>query len=383
MDIKMRVIVVVTCLAFANCAYGMQWGYKNIKVYALPGFGGYKEEEQKLQREYAHMLFDNDATNVTITPIITPLEHSDLGQTKTMNYISSAFAADQETDTKKYDGRIILASSQAAAAVIKLMSQNQLNVPNLKVIFFEGLFMSANDAFHHSIHGERPEEYEPLREKLGVRWWAPYVAQLLKLPHYKPEGNQPIHFLSEVADDVPMIAIIHGKKDQRVTHDDAMVFYTQLQQQGKKDLYLLSKEAGPKTIETKRDHVNVLTKDDVPKVHAILRKCGILLSAAKDAREDERLLSALQPKLSQQDIERYTNLHDAIHKRHTMHVEIAQSIEHARDAAVVAAGAAAVYVAVKILTRNRRQVAESAASMSALQSELLVLISMLAAERLE
>lgn len=376
MGIMMRVIVVVVmCLTFTNYIYGMEWGYKNIKVYTLPGLGGHKPEEQEAQRKYAQMLFNNDDANFTIKPINTPEEHADLGQKDTMNYISNAIAADQANDTKekkKYDGTVILASSQAAAAVMKLISQKKLEVPNLKGIFFEGLFMSGNDAFYHSIHGERPEDYKPLQGLPYVRWWAPYLAQFLKLRNYAPQGDQPIHFLADVPN-VP-IAIIHGEEDQRVDFNDAMVFYSQLRKRGNNNLYLFSKEAGPNTIACKKDHINVLDEQDLPAVHAILRKLKILPSAGSNAQDDEKLLSALQPNLCQEDIEHYTNLYNQIHERHAMHVEVAQRVNMARDVAKIAAGAAAVYVAVKILTRNRPNIAEVAATLSMLNPELLMVI---------
>jgi|GEM_PF-6117424 hypothetical protein len=377
----MRVIVVVACLTLTSCVYGMEWGNKHavqsIKVYALTGLGGHKKTEQDAQYNYANMLFSHENTTVTIKSIGTPEEHCDLGQTHTMDYIASTIAADQANDAqenKKYDSTIILASSQGAAAILKLMSQKKLKMPNLKGIFFEGLFMSGNDAFYHSIHGERPEDYKPLKGLPYVRWWAPYLAQFLKLPHYKPEGDQPVHCLSELPKEQLPIAIIHGKKDQRVNHDDAMVLYTQLRQRGKNNVYLFSKEAGPDAIKSERDHVNVLDEKDLPAVRAILRKFNILPSIKGSAQEDKDLLSALQPKLSQKDINYYIKAYYQIHERHKVHVDIARGVEIAQDTAKIAAGAAAVYVVVKMLTRNRPQVAETAATMSMLHPELLMVL---------
>jgi len=385
MTISMRIIVVISCLVCMHCIYSMEGGKQEgagaIKVYALTGFGGYKKEEQKMQYEYAQMLFQGDKTNVTITPIVTPLEHCDLGQEHTMNYISNAIEQDQAKDAdenKQYDGTVILASSQGAAAIIKLMSEKKLKVPNLRGIFVEGLYLSGNDAFYHSVHGDRPEEYEMLRGLPYVRWWVPHLAQLIKLPHYSPGGAQPIHAVRDIPNEVP-IAIIHGKKDQRVEFDHAMALYTQLQQQGKDNVYVISKEAGPDTIKNKRDHVNVLDQQDVPTVQAILHK--ILPSTENIAKNDERVLSALQPKLTAAEIERYTKLYGDIYDRH----KIYERIDRGVHAAKITAGAAAVYVAASLLARNRASIIAAAANLSLLHAEvpeLLVSISMALGEYL-
>ena len=55
-----------------------------------------------------------------------------------------------------------------------------------------------------------------------------------------------------------------------------------------------------------------------------------------------------------------------------MHVKIAQGIHMAQDAAIMAAGAAAVYVVVKMLTKNRPEIAQAAATMSILNPEVLL-----------
>lgn len=187
MGIMVRVIVGAACITFTSYVYGMEGDKKeeartSVKVLTFTGLKGHDPEEQKMQYEYAKMLFNNDEIDVTIKTIGTPLEDSDLGQAHSMDFIANAIAADQANDEKehkKYESTIILASSQGAAAILKLMSQKKLEMPNLKGIFFEGLFMSANDAFYHSIHGERPEDYKPLKGLPLVQWWAPYLAQIV------------------------------------------------------------------------------------------------------------------------------------------------------------------------------------------------------------
>lgn len=374
MDIRVSIGAAFTFLSFTN-SLAMQWGYKEpvstIKVYALPGLGGHKPEEQKLQCEYARMLFAHDKTNLTIKSIHTPEQYCDLGQTHTMDYISNAIREDQAIDKNKYDGTVILASSQAAAAVVKLISKNKLIMPDLKAIFFEGLFMSANDALYHSVHGKRPEDYKLLQGKPYIRWWAPYVARLVKLPHYKPDGDQPVHYLSEIPKEIPIV-IIHGEEDQRVTHDDALVHYTQLRLLGKENVYLFSKKASPNTIQSKKDHINVLNEEDVPAIQALLRKLNILPQRVVDKNKDDRLLQELQPSLKQEDIDHYIGLYNQIHERHNMHVDIARNVDRAQGAAKLAIGAAALCAAVRMLSRNRVRALEAAASLSSIGPDLIM-----------
>jgi hypothetical protein len=116
----------------------------------------------------------------------------------------------------------------------------------------------------------------------------------------------------------------------------------------------------------------VLTQEDVPTVHAILRKCGIFPSPDNTANADEKILKELQPTFTAAELARYVDHYNAVHTRHSIHVEIDQNVETAKSAVKIAASAAAVYVVARMLSRNRARLAENAVALSRVDPEVMM-----------
>lgn len=354
MDITIRALVVASSITFTGYLYGMQEQDAEsqgnaLKVYVVPGLGGHREDEALKNERYSNMLFnvDDGKTDVTITYIVSPARYG-LGQKKCTRYVKRAIEQDIAKDAKEgkqYDQRVLLAFSQGAATVANLMQEDGLKIPNLKIMLVEGLFLSANDALHDSIHGARSESYGFLKELPYLRYWLPLFAQMVKFPYYKPAGPQPIHALSAIPKDLPLV-IIHGTRDQRVDHDEnARVVYSWLRQQGKDNVYLISKEGSDEAIAQEKDHVTVLGQEDVPAVHAILRKHNILPAKQDDKQID---LAQFQPQFEHSELQRYIALYHAKIAQHTIHERIEQGI----DAATILAGLAVIYWSVKSMLKS-------------------------------
>lgn len=352
MDGIKRIMVLVMSVTCTCSAYGMDG--QHLKVYVVPGLGGHKSEENEKNRAYTDMLFDADECNSNIdkTFIITPAEYG-LALEKNAKYLETAINADaakEAQEGKKYHKRIILAFSQGAAAVANLIREQKLtNIPPVNGIIVEGLFLSVNDALHDSVHGQRHESYSLLRDLPCLRYWLPLFAQMIKFPHYRPAGPQPMHALQHVPKELPFI-IIHGQSDQRVSYEDnAPIVYCMLRNEDKKDVYLISKEGSQRAIEQERDHVTVLDKKDVPIVHAILRKHGIL--PAKDGA-GQIDLKQYQPTVTQSVLNDYIARYHLKHWQHRIHERIEQGI----DAATIMATLAITYWAYKRITEKNHAI---------------------------
>lgn len=349
MDGAKRVIM-VSIVMLTGVMFGMDQNENSssLKVYVVPGLGGYKPEEEQKNKAYADMLFNPDECGLAIdkTYITTPSRYG-LAQEQSTQFVQQGINADvnqNKKEGKDYDKRVILAFSQGAATIAHLMREKKLTVkPDL--VIWEGLFLSANDALHDSIHGQRAESYGLLQGLPFVRYWLPYLAQALKFPHYRPAGAQPLHALPHVSKELPLI-IIHGKSDQRVSHDNALVLYSWLRSQGKDNVYLISKEASHDAIAKEKDHVTVLDKSDVPGLHAILRKHNIL--PAKESREQIDV-SLYQQKIQSDDLAKYIALYHAKHSQHNVHERVEQAI----NAVTVTATLALTYWAYKSLMQKK------------------------------
>jgi hypothetical protein len=327
-----------------------------LKVYAVSGLGGDKEEERKKDAEYVKMLVgakDNDP-RFSIIQIVTSRQRADLGQELSKQDVLNGMmpkqkkehANDNEIKTSSQDvvKRMLMAFSQGGAAAFQLIAEGKLDSTNLELAAFEGLFMEANQALEHSVHGIRCKSYGYLRALPFLSYWLPLFARLVEFPHYKPAGSQPIHALEKFPKNMPVV-FIQGDKDQRVPRKHAMLAYLLLRTLRKQgdDVFLIRKNSADDAIEQKRDHTRVLDLHDAPTFQAILRKYKLLPPKKGAEESDKALLAAAQPVVTDETLAKYVAFYHSTHAEQKTH----ERIEKLCDAATIVAGAALMYWAVK------------------------------------
>jgi len=337
MNIAVRSVLVACIIVLSNNLYGMQEEKKNdqpqnesqLIIYALPGLGGRGSEEH-----YVRTLFEG--YNYTLKNIVTPDEHSDLAQSKSVAYISNALKKHKE-DHNQQTKILVHATSQAAAAKLKILENTEVDVD---AVVLEGPFANANPAIAQSVRGARAGVYSIFRNLPYLEIVGPYLARLLKFPHYWPAGSQPIDSIPHIRKDLLMI-LVYGMKDQRVPPTHAPALYAGLRQHGNNNVYLICKEQG--------DHIHLLQQEDVPAFQAILRHHNIL-PAIKNNGEKNEDVNTIDITKFQPDFMQYIALYHSIHADQRVH----EHIDTAWHATKILAGAAVTYWALKKLSERYR-----------------------------